>query len=94
MGAGKIKGKTQDLKKGFWRTSTLRRHMYLMFIFFQDSFFERELPGLVPGVCVKNLVKVFEPYGRPAVDRLNITFYENQITAFLGHNGAGKTTTL
>lgn len=66
-----------------------------MFIFsLQDSFFERELPGSVPGVCVKNLVKVFEPYGRPAVDRLNITFYENQITAFLGHNGAGKTTTL
>ncbi|XP_062960402.1 retinal-specific phospholipid-transporting ATPase ABCA4 isoform X1 [Cynocephalus volans] len=59
-----------------------------------DTFFERELPGLVPGVCVKNLVKIFEPYGRPAVDRLNITFYENQITAFLGHNGAGKTTTL
>lgn len=49
---------------------------------------------MVPGVCVKNLVKTFEPYGRPAVDRLNITFYENQITAFLGHNGAGKTTTL
>ncbi|ELV11962.1 Retinal-specific ATP-binding cassette transporter [Tupaia chinensis] len=61
---------------------------------FPESFFERELPGLVPGVCVKNLVKSFEPYGRPAVDRLNITFYENQITAFLGHNGAGKTTTL
>ncbi|XP_043431546.1 retinal-specific phospholipid-transporting ATPase ABCA4 isoform X3 [Prionailurus bengalensis] len=59
-----------------------------------DSFFERELPGLVPGVCVKNLVKIFEPYSRPAVDRLNITFYENQITALLGHNGAGKTTTL
>uniref|UniRef100_A0A8C9I387 ATP binding cassette subfamily A member 4 n=1 Tax=Piliocolobus tephrosceles TaxID=591936 RepID=A0A8C9I387_9PRIM len=58
-----------------------------------DSFFEREHPGWVPGVCVKNLVKIFEPYGRPAVDRLNITFYENQITAFLGHNGAGKTTT-
>uniref|UniRef100_A0A8C9PG07 ABC transporter domain-containing protein n=1 Tax=Spermophilus dauricus TaxID=99837 RepID=A0A8C9PG07_SPEDA len=59
-----------------------------------ESFFERELPGLVPGVCVKNLVKIFEPGTRPAVDRLNITFYENQITAFLGHNGAGKTTTL
>lgn len=61
---------------------------------FQDSFFERELPGLVPGVCVKNLVKVFEPSSRPAVDRLTVTFYESQITAFLGHNGAGKTTTL
>ncbi|XP_058158936.1 retinal-specific phospholipid-transporting ATPase ABCA4 [Dasypus novemcinctus] len=60
----------------------------------RDSFFERELPGLVPGVCVKNLVKIFEPHGKPAVDRLNITFYEDQITAILGHNGAGKTTTL
>uniref|UniRef100_A0A8C9CXN2 ABC transporter domain-containing protein n=1 Tax=Phocoena sinus TaxID=42100 RepID=A0A8C9CXN2_PHOSS len=59
-----------------------------------NCFFERELPGLVPGVCVKNLVKIFEHHGRPAVDHLNITFYENQITAFLGHNGAGKTTTL
>ncbi|XP_048208118.1 retinal-specific phospholipid-transporting ATPase ABCA4 [Perognathus longimembris pacificus] len=59
-----------------------------------DSFFERELPGLVPGVCVKNLTKVFESCSRPAVDQLNITFYESQITAFLGHNGAGKTTTL
>lgn len=69
---------------------------YLLRVHFslQDSFFERELPGLVPGVCVKNLVKVFEPYGRPAVDRLSINFYENQITAFLGHNGSGKTTTL
>ncbi|KAM9689298.1 retinal-specific phospholipid-transporting ATPase ABCA4 isoform 2-T2 [Trichechus inunguis] len=59
-----------------------------------ESFFERELPGLVPGVCVKNLVKIFEPCGKPAVDNLSINFYENQITAFLGHNGAGKTTTL
>ncbi|XP_072500142.1 retinal-specific phospholipid-transporting ATPase ABCA4 isoform X1 [Notamacropus eugenii] len=59
-----------------------------------DTFFEREQPGLVPGVCVQNLVKVFDYQGKPAVDRLNITFYENQITAFLGHNGAGKTTTM
>uniref|UniRef100_A0A4X2LSZ3 P-type phospholipid transporter n=1 Tax=Vombatus ursinus TaxID=29139 RepID=A0A4X2LSZ3_VOMUR len=60
----------------------------------EDTFFERELPGLVPGVCVRNLVKVFDYHSKPAVDRLNITFYENQITAFLGHNGAGKTTTM
>ncbi|XP_028919413.1 retinal-specific phospholipid-transporting ATPase ABCA4 [Ornithorhynchus anatinus] len=59
-----------------------------------DTFFERELPGLVPGVTVQNLVKIFEPNSKPALDRLNITFYENQITAFLGHNGAGKTTTM
>ncbi|XP_035294079.1 retinal-specific phospholipid-transporting ATPase ABCA4 isoform X2, partial [Cricetulus griseus] len=49
-----------------------------------DSFFEVELPGLVPGVCVKNLVKVFEPCSRPAVDRLNITFYENQMSILTG----------
>ncbi|KFU97908.1 Retinal-specific ATP-binding cassette transporter, partial [Pterocles gutturalis] len=29
-----------------------------------------------------------------AIDGMNITFYEGQITAFLGHNGAGKTTTM
>lgn len=87
--------KDSGLKKEPWGMNTLRHYTNIMFIFFlQDSFFERELPGLVPGVCVKNLVKIFEPYSRPAVDRLNITFYENQITALLGHNGAGKTTTL
>ncbi|KAM3860773.1 LOW QUALITY PROTEIN: retinal-specific phospholipid-transporting ATPase ABCA4-like [Diretmus argenteus] len=31
---------------------------------------------------------------RPAVDGLSLSFYENQITALLGHNGAGKTTTM
>lgn len=29
-----------------------------------------------------------------AVDGLNLTMYDGQITAFLGHNGAGKTTTI
>lgn len=46
------------------------------------------------GVCVENLYKVFSGGSRPAVDGLSITFYEGQITAFLGHNGAGKTTTM
>ena len=46
------------------------------------------------GVCVRDLVKVFGRGSKPAVDGLSITFYESQITAFLGHNGAGKTTTL
>ncbi|CAH2311465.1 retinal-specific ATP-binding cassette transporter [Pelobates cultripes] len=59
-----------------------------------NPFFEPEPPGMVPGVCVQNLVKVFGNSFKPAVDRMNITFYEGQITAFLGHNGAGKTTTL
>lgn len=46
------------------------------------------------GVVIQNLVKVFGGGPRPAVDGLSISFYEGQITAFLGHNGAGKTTTM
>uniref|UniRef100_A0A8C1IGH6 ATP-binding cassette, sub-family A (ABC1), member 4a n=1 Tax=Cyprinus carpio TaxID=7962 RepID=A0A8C1IGH6_CYPCA len=57
-------------------------------------FFEPEPSGLVAGVCVENLYKMFSGSSRPAVDGLSITFYEGQITAFLGHNGAGKTTTM
>ncbi|PKU48155.1 retinal-specific atp-binding cassette transporter isoform x1 [Limosa lapponica baueri] len=59
-----------------------------------DTFFEPEPTGLIPGVCIQNLVKTFANRPKPAVDGMNITFYEGQITAFLGHNGAGKTTTL
>ena len=29
-----------------------------------------------------------------ALRKLNLSLYEGQITAFLGHNGAGKTTTM
>nr|XP_055038477.1 retinal-specific phospholipid-transporting ATPase ABCA4a isoform X1 [Misgurnus anguillicaudatus] len=60
----------------------------------ERQFFEPEPVGLVAGVCVENLYKVFGGSFRPAVDGLSITFYEGQITAFLGHNGAGKTTTM
>uniref|UniRef100_A0A8B9JD11 P-type phospholipid transporter n=1 Tax=Astyanax mexicanus TaxID=7994 RepID=A0A8B9JD11_ASTMX len=59
-----------------------------------NLFFEAEPEGLVLGVAVKDLVKVYSGSSRPAVNCLNITFYEGQITSFLGHNGAGKTTTL
>uniref|UniRef100_A0ABM5G8V5 Retinal-specific phospholipid-transporting ATPase ABCA4 n=1 Tax=Pogona vitticeps TaxID=103695 RepID=A0ABM5G8V5_9SAUR len=59
-----------------------------------NLYFETEPAGLVPGVCVQNLVKIFPSSSKPAVDGMNITFYEGQITAFLGHNGAGKTTTM
>lgn len=58
------------------------------------SFFEAESADLVKGVVIQNLVKVFGSRQRPAVDGLSISFYEGQITAFLGHNGAGKTTTM
>ncbi|KAM4021891.1 retinal-specific phospholipid-transporting ATPase ABCA4 [Anomaloglossus baeobatrachus] len=60
----------------------------------ENAFFEPEPPGMVPGVCVQDLVKVYPNTYKPAVDMMNITFYEGQITAFLGHNGAGKTTVL
>nr|XP_009684303.1 PREDICTED: retinal-specific ATP-binding cassette transporter [Struthio camelus australis] len=59
-----------------------------------NTFFEPEPTGLIPGVCVDNLVKIFANRPKPAVDGMNMTFYEGQITAFLGHNGAGKTTTI
>ncbi|XP_071341979.1 retinal-specific phospholipid-transporting ATPase ABCA4-like isoform X2 [Trachinotus anak] len=59
-----------------------------------QSFFEAEPADLVKGVCIQALVKVFGSSSRPAVDGLSISFYESQITAFLGHNGAGKTTTM
>uniref|UniRef100_A0A8D2ZG77 P-type phospholipid transporter n=1 Tax=Scophthalmus maximus TaxID=52904 RepID=A0A8D2ZG77_SCOMX len=57
-------------------------------------FFEAEPADLVKGVCIQDLVKVFGSSPVPAVDGLSISFYESQITAFLGHNGAGKTTTM
>ncbi|XP_044032286.1 retinal-specific phospholipid-transporting ATPase ABCA4a isoform X2 [Siniperca chuatsi] len=59
-----------------------------------QPFFEAEPADLVKGVCIQDLVKVFGSSSRPAVDGLSISFYESQITAFLGHNGAGKTTTM
>uniref|UniRef100_A0A8C3DQC5 ATP binding cassette subfamily A member 4 n=1 Tax=Corvus moneduloides TaxID=1196302 RepID=A0A8C3DQC5_CORMO len=59
-----------------------------------NTLFEPEPTGLVPGVCIQNLVKIFANRPKPAVDGMNLTFYEGQITAFLGHNGAGKTTTM
>lgn len=59
-----------------------------------QPFFEAEPADLVKGVCIQDLVKVFGSSIRPAVDGLSISFYESQITAFLGHNGAGKTTTM
>ena len=57
-------------------------------------FFEPEPLGLVMGVQIQDLVKVYKGCSRPAVNGLTIAFYEGQITSFLGHNGAGKTTTM
>ena len=47
-------------------------------------------------VDVQGLFKQFNTTNgvKVAVDRLNLTMFQGQITALLGHNGAGKTTTL
>jgi ABC-type multidrug transport system ATPase subunit len=41
---------------------------------------------------VRNLIKTFGT--KRAVDGTNLTIYNGQIFALLGHNGAGKTTTI
>lgn len=50
----------------------------------------------VPRVVIDDLVKRYnkKPDVPPAVDHLNLTLYESQITCLLGHNGAGKTSTI
>ena len=50
--------------------------------------------GLRPGVVIRNLTKCYAGAQQNAVDGLSVSFYEGQITSFLGHNGAGKTTTM
>ncbi|KAI6229042.1 ATP-binding cassette sub-family A member 1 [Aphelenchoides fujianensis] len=42
---------------------------------------------------IRDMVKIYDNNTK-ALDSLNVRFYENQITGFLGHNGAGKTTTM
>lgn len=51
------------------------------------------MESLPVGVSIRNLGKTFSN-GKEAVKNLNLNFYQNQITSFLGHNGAGKTTTM
>jgi ABC-type multidrug transport system ATPase subunit len=45
----------------------------------------------VPALVLRSLTKSF---GRPAVDRLDLTIAAGEFYALLGPNGAGKTTTL
>jgi len=54
---------------------------------------EDEPNDLRVGVSIRNLSKIYSN-GKVAVRNLNLDFYEDQITSFLGHNGAGKTTTI
>ncbi|XP_015215344.2 phospholipid-transporting ATPase ABCA3 isoform X1 [Lepisosteus oculatus] len=62
----------------------------------KGEFIEEEPAGLVSGIKIKHLAKVFKVGSktREAVRDLTVNMYEGQITVLLGHNGAGKTTTL
>ncbi|KAG8519196.1 LOW QUALITY PROTEIN: Phospholipid-transporting ATPase ABCA7, partial [Galemys pyrenaicus] len=55
---------------------------------------EEAPPGLTPGVSLRGLEKRFPGNPQPALQGLSLDFYQDHITAFLGHNGAGKTTTM
>lgn len=54
---------------------------------------EEESRDLMVGVSIRHLGKTYSN-GKVALSNLNLDFYEDQITSFLGHNGAGKTTTM
>ncbi|XP_058537073.1 phospholipid-transporting ATPase ABCA3-like [Ochotona princeps] len=62
----------------------------------QSKYFEAEPTGLVTGITIKHLHKVFYHKGtmKVAIKELSLNLYEGQITVLLGHNGAGKSTTL
>lgn len=55
--------------------------------------FEEEPVGLRCGISIHQLGMKYNN-DKIALSGLNLNFYENQITSFLGHNGAGKTTTM
>ncbi|XP_046387973.1 ATP-binding cassette sub-family A member 7-like isoform X2 [Ischnura elegans] len=58
--------------------------------------FEREPTHLQLGVSIQGLTKIYghSSNKKVALRDLNLNFYQDQITSFLGHNGAGKTTTI
>ncbi|CAG7829934.1 unnamed protein product, partial [Allacma fusca] len=58
----------------------------------KTEFFESDPPHLNAGIHIKGMRKVFR--NNVAVKNLELKFFENQVTALLGHNGAGKTTTM
>ncbi|XP_077979982.1 phospholipid-transporting ATPase ABCA3-like isoform X2 [Glandiceps talaboti] len=58
-----------------------------------SDFLEPDPTSIPAGIRIKKLKKVFDK-NKAAVDGIDLSMYEGQITALLGHNGAGKTTTL
>nr|QUF59424.1 ATP-binding cassette transporter Abca1-like2 [Brachionus angularis] len=55
---------------------------------------QSEILNKKPGIEIKNLHKVYARGKNHALKGLTVNFYENEISAFLGHNGAGKSTTM
>ena len=51
-------------------------------------------PNLKIGIEIKKMHKVYSRGNNHALKGLSLNFYENEISAFLGHNGAGKSTTM
>lgn len=49
---------------------------------------------LKPGIEIDALHKVYSRGNNHALKGLSLKFYQNEISAFLGHNGAGKSTTM
>ena len=50
--------------------------------------------NLTPGIEIVKLHKVYSRGNNHALKGLTLNFYQNEISAFLGHNGAGKSTTM
>ena len=65
----------------------------MLLVSLDTDLIEEESRNLKVGVSIRNLGKTYSN-GKIALQNLNIDFYEDQITSFLGHNGAGKTTTM
>ncbi|XP_036597538.1 ATP-binding cassette sub-family A member 3-like [Trichosurus vulpecula] len=62
----------------------------------KNEYIENEPIGLVPGIQIRHLCKVFTKgyTTKTAVKDLTLNFFEGQVSVLLGHNGAGKTTIL
>ncbi|ELU18493.1 hypothetical protein CAPTEDRAFT_149677 [Capitella teleta] len=55
---------------------------------------EADPSDLPVGISLNHLTKKYSGENKLAVQDLSVNFYQEQITAFLGHNGAGKSSTI
>lgn len=60
-----------------------------------EKYFEKmDTENKEAGIEIKKLHKVYSRGNNHALKGLEVNFYKDEITAFLGHNGAGKSTTM